>query len=171
MQKFLPVGFSLPQTFSKPFHLCSLFDQSQFREANGVTSFQVSDVFASLSSLLNLLRKFPILKPVFRVPPFPQHWPQHSPGTVHGARQRWLELGFLHFSAPIRLCFLCFEGRLAAGSTVILPSSWSLHFNGKASSSQERVKPSEALGSFAGERVALLFVLKRWQESGEEKIT
>jgi len=111
-----------------------------------------------------LPRKFLTLKSVFRVPPF-----QPSPGTARGARWRWLDLGFLHFSAPLGL--LCSEGSLAAGSAVIPPSSWSLGFNRKASSSQERVKPSEALGSFAGERVALLFVLKCWQESGEEKIT
>lgn len=69
MQKLLLVGFLLPQTFSGPFHARSLFDQSQFSEANGVTSLQVSDDFASSSSLLNLLRKFLILKPVFRVSP------------------------------------------------------------------------------------------------------
>lgn len=61
------MGFPLPQTFFKPFHSCSVFDQSQFSEANGVTSLQVSDDFASLSSLLNLLGKFPTLKSVFRV--------------------------------------------------------------------------------------------------------
>lgn len=170
------MGFGLPQTFSKPFHSCSLFDHSQFSEANGVTSLQVSDDFASLSSLLNLLRKFLLLKSVFRAFPLSTAPATAQPGTVRGAPHRWPDQGLLHFSAPIRACLLGCEGSLAAGSSVILPSSWSslypcLHFNGKTSSSQERVKPGEALGSFAGERVALLFVLKRWQESGEEKIT
>lgn len=87
-----------------------------------------------------------------------------------------LERGVLHFPALIRWCLLCLEGSSGAGSALILPSSWStlhpcLPSNRKVGGSQERVKPGEALGSFAGERVALLFVLKHWQGSGEEKIT
>lgn len=69
MQKLLLVGFPLPQTFFRPFYPRSPLDQSQLSEADGATSLQVSDDFASLSSLLNLLRKFLILKAVFRVSP------------------------------------------------------------------------------------------------------
>lgn len=62
-------GFFSPlDLLSKPFHSSSLFDQSQFSEANGVSSLQVSGDFTSLSSLLNLLRIFLVLKSVFRAP-------------------------------------------------------------------------------------------------------
>lgn len=79
MQKFVPVGFGLPQTFTEPFQSCSLFDPSQFSEANGATSLQVSDDFASLSSLLNLLEKISTSEVSFLS--FP---PIHSAGTVTG---------------------------------------------------------------------------------------
>lgn len=103
MQKLLPVGLSLPQTFSKPFHSCTLFDRSQFSGANGVTSLQVSDDFASLSSLLNLLRKIQVLK---MFPPF--HGSGHStalgPRTgLAGGGQTW---GFSAFLLPLDcVCF------------------------------------------------------------------
>lgn len=64
---------ALPQTSPKPPHSHSLFDRSKFSEANGVTSLQVSGDFTSLSSLLNLLRKSWIQKPVFGVSLFPWH--------------------------------------------------------------------------------------------------
>lgn len=165
--------FSPPDLLSKPFHSSSLFDQSQFSEANGVSSLQVSGDFTSLSSLLNLLRKFLVLKTVFRAPlstALATAQPWDCTGLTGHART-WGSSTSL--PSPARVCFALRAVQQQAPQQSFLPTAarCTSALNGKASSSQERVKPSEALGSFAGERAALLFVLKHWQESGEERIT